>query len=151
MQTAQRLPSTLGGLVCKGVGVAAADGRKRSVRGGESEDGFTALLDFVPKTLPGTGTDARDDQRVEQTINVAGSQGNRVFHLLGIYDGHRSHHAARYCATALAPELAKRLSGALQNQDPASGEGGALKEESDICKALEDAVVKVDEDFCRIR
>lgn len=94
-------------LTVQGLGVAAVDGRKRAARGGESEDGFSVILDVLSpstrKSLSESGvtmdTDGLND--VTRSMGGLGVSNNfrikdRVFHLLAVFDGHRAHHAARY-------------------------------------------------------
>lgn len=141
-------------LEATGVGVATADGRKRDVRGGESEDAFAAIVDVFeaygePRsskttTLSQVGSETVAVVAVEEVVaegdtsgavadasaakkDMAGDEekeggkatakseqqskeqqeqqrqqvsavvtvGERGFHLFGVYDGHRSNHAAR--------------------------------------------------------
>ena len=53
-------------------------------------------------TTPGTGGQSQASVRFEPTPG-------RVFSLFGVFDGHRSTHAARFCAGALARFLAREL------------------------------------------
>jgi len=212
-----------------GVGVATADGRKRDVRGGESEDAFAAVVDVLGTYVPpstaadkgkngsgvavvavevedeaetGTATAApsiagRNEDSGEvaaaaaaaaakttteggrQQISSVVTVGDRVFHLFGVYDGHRSNHAARFCAEALGPEITRRLQtkGLLrpigveakaaaggdaggakevkeevgEEEEEASEEAAAAAEEAAIAEAFKQAVVRVDDDFCSQR
>ena len=141
-------PETPASLVA--VGVAAADGRKREARGGESEDGFAALCDIMhDETRDGAASDEPKDGALKSSrvVNV----GDRVFHLLGIYDGHRSNHAARYCAETLGDEVARRLTAALKPMDDSEGPDDEAEDEEAVRQALSEAVVAVDAAFCRKR
>jgi len=97
----------------------------------------------------------------------------RAFHLFAVFDGHRSHHAARFCAETLSTELTKRLravtgvqcalatsqeseaapavareaapsTGAASPQDPQK-----QAEEIEIKNAFSDAVQAVDDALCQ--
>lgn len=94
-------------LTLQGLGVAAVDGRKRAARGGESEDGFSVILDILSpstrKSLSESGVTMDKDGLNDVTRSMGGlSTSNtvrvkdRVFHLVAVFDGHRAHHAARY-------------------------------------------------------
>lgn len=138
------------------VGVAAADGRKREARGGESEDGFAALCDITHDEREAAAAAAACEPPTDGALRSsrAVAVGGRVFHLLGIYDGHRSNHAARYCAEHLGDEVARRLAAALKPMGDEAGEtpdGEALAEEDAVRDALAAAVVAVDAAFCRKR
>jgi len=129
-----------------GFGISAVDGRKRQCRGGESEDGFSALLDLT--NSPGSTT----KERIDVEVAVSG----RIFHLLGIFDGHRSDHAARFCAQSLGKCVAGCLesvcaAGLLRTSDAPESADAEAAEEAAVRKAFSDAVEGVDEDFCRQR
>jgi hypothetical protein len=96
-------------LTIQGVGIAACDGRKRAARGGESEDGFSVVLDVLsPSTknaLSQSGVTMDRDGLNDVTRSMSATTisttntvrlKDRVFHLLAVFDGHRSHHAARF-------------------------------------------------------
>lgn len=95
-------------LTVRGLGIAAVDGRKRAARGGESEDGFSAVLDILSpstrKSLSESGVIMDRDGLNDVTRSMGASTistsntvkvRDRIFHLIAIFDGHRSHHAAR--------------------------------------------------------
>ena len=128
--------------------------------------------------LPSDGNPGPGGAVEESSGLVKVAVGERIFHLLGVYDGHRSNHAARYCAEALGAELAWRLGPALRPMPAAArqaasaaavsaSEGGGLaaeeeaasaeeeaasaEEQAAVCEALAAAVVSVDAAFCRRR
>ena len=155
-----------------GVGVSGHDGAKRHIRGGTSEDSFTAVMDILaPTTFP-----QQQQQSTESATSASTSTSpptsssdvlktpRRKFHLFGAFDGHRSNHAARYCAKQLAQRLAKALKapGVLDPQsdgsvnanvddDTNSAETTKSTEDERIRTTFTQVVCKMDDDFCKRR
>jgi serine/threonine protein phosphatase PrpC len=122
------------------------EGKKRHVRGGSSQDAYTAVWDLFSQFRP-EGQNAGDSSPQYQQNE------QRRFHVFGVFDGHRSDHAARYTAKAIGPIVAQflRQPGVLQPL-PGTGDGGAeadleaeQREEHAVRIALTAAVEEVDQ------
>ena len=147
------LPASASGGVVHGFGVCAADGRKRPLRCGRSQDAHTVVIDLL-KHYGTAGPDA---------ANSEGAAGQREFHLFGVFDGHRSDHSAHILSRTFAPELAKRLhrDGVLRPLPPdpgGRGDTGAGQGQTDagqemqaVRAALVQAVEAVEADVCARR
>eukprot|EP00501_MAST-03F_sp_TOSAG23-6_P000953 GSMAST32.ASY1.ANO1.989.1 assembled CDS len=138
-------------LFLSGFGVAAVDGRKRSTRGGASEDAFSAVLDILShqpeESAPhstyqkNNSTNSAKGKGMKSSSSVKLNVNNRVFHLFGVFDGHRSNHAARFCTEALGEFIIEQLPNTI----------AAIIEEKAIKEALSKAICSVDEEFCKRR
>jgi serine/threonine protein phosphatase PrpC len=121
--------------VVRAVSVDSRDGSKRAAAGTSSEDSFSLLLDITsiwPADAPSPAS------------------AGRSFHLFGVYDGHRSNHASRHCATVLGAKIAAALQnpGVLRTDD---SEAAQRAEVEAIRSCLVDAVEETSAEVCSRR